>query len=325
MRSRTETVKTYREASPKPLEVGQRVECRSRILFFWSRTDTGVITSIHDGVALVLFGLPPGSWSWLRRVPLARLMSAGTIVDQRGVHLSDDCEGCRVYQRVILFLSIAIIGFGIALAASGCSLVTEGMLADKPPLDAGADVGAGELEHDGGDRGRDGEGADADAGAPRPDDAEDPTDSAPTAIAAVDVEALTFTEGIVCNPAAVIAHDGAAAGLGRSSSTTIDELDGQSVSACVQVRFERGDTLSVRIVARAAGEACGAACSLCGTGREADVFLDGEYAATIELGGAFLEHEIEAARELAFVTVCRTGQGAARDQVEVDSVDALRW
>lgn len=239
-----------------------------------------------------------------------------------------DHMGFKLSSMPILAPIVALLMF----LSAGCSLMTAGTAipADVGP-DAAAelDAGAGDADPDGGAAVDSSPAIDAppileDAGPDAAAELDAPP--APTWRGPTSADPLELSDGVVCNPSAVLVRDGVVAGVARNPGTAIDQIDGHPVSACVVAHFDRGGVLSIRVVARAAGDVCGESCSagFCGTGRELEVFADESYVGTVAVGGGLLEHVLPLERSIAIVTLCRGGHGAARDHLEIDSVEVLR-
>lgn len=139
-------------------------------------------------------------------------------------------------------------------------------------------------------------------------------------------------EADTCDHGNVTLTDDLVAGLDRTTDETL-ELDGQLVSACVGIDFQRRLPLdAVRIRAAATADACGRPCdgALCEQGRAMEVFHAVEPGTWSHLGRYPLtemleEHEIAlpAESESQLVLVCRGADGVGASDIVVDAIAAV--
>jgi hypothetical protein len=115
-----------------------------------------------------------------------------------------------------------------------------------------------------------------------------------------------------------------AAGLDCTGGGTV-LIDGMHVTSCIGADFGAVSDLDpVVIRMRTVANACGTACTMCGSAETALVFHGRErgiyeFAAEIALSPAFRDYPITLGLAARHVLVCRTGAGAFRDDVTVDS------
>jgi hypothetical protein len=135
------------------------------------------------------------------------------------------------------------------------------------------------------------------------------------------------TCGSVCNIARALVGDGVAAGLDCAGGGTV-QIDAVHVTSCIGADFGASVTLDplllrMRSVASACGTACGG--TNCGTGHTALVFFGQqrgiyEFAAEIPITPNFRDYSVTLGLAARYVLICRTGAGAFRDDVTVDSI-----
>jgi hypothetical protein len=140
--------------------------------------------------------------------------------------------------------------------------------------------------------------------------------------------------GIVCTPnGALVASDGVVAGLDSAAGGTIASVGGTTVSSCVALDFGAGVLLNDATARLASiGSACGVACAPgtgCGTYDRAALFFAAQpgtsawtFAGTAPITPALTDYRITipTGANARYIVVCRTGGGAARDDVVVDAV-----
>ncbi len=133
--------------------------------------------------------------------------------------------------------------------------------------------------------------------------------------------------GRVCDEDGVLAEGGGAAGLGYRTLDGFDVIDGQNVTACMQVNFETAIPRSLlQLRVRSAKTACGASC-VPGSCEDPSVkvFYSRDGRAFFSLGSLdvspdFSEHLLFVEPEARNFLVCRGREGSARKHVEVDAV-----
>jgi hypothetical protein len=134
------------------------------------------------------------------------------------------------------------------------------------------------------------------------------------------------TCGSVCNIDRARVPDGMFAGLECTGGGFV-LIDGESVTACIGGDFGAVmdlDPLFIRIAST--DNACGTPCTTrCETGRTALVFHGEErgslrFAAKIAVEPTAQDFRITLGRRSRFVVVCRSGSGAHRDDISVDSI-----
>jgi hypothetical protein len=121
------------------------------------------------------------------------------------------------------------------------------------------------------------------------------------------------------------ATDGVGAGLDHSGATAVF-IDNTDVTSCIAARFE-GTLASATVRMRAIADACGHPCdgTTCGTGRNASTFVGADVATLqsldyLTITGEFAPYPFTMRVDDRVVVVCRTTQGPARDDIEVDSI-----
>lgn len=141
--------------------------------------------------------------------------------------------------------------------------------------------------------------------------------------------------GIACNVnGALLAGDGVVAGLDFAAGGAFAIVGGANVSSCVGVDFGAGVLLNdatARLASSAS--ACGVACAPgttgCGTYDRAQLFFAAQpatsgwtFAGTAALTPKLTDYRIAipAGANARYIVVCRSGAGAARDDVVVDAV-----
>jgi hypothetical protein len=105
-------------------------------------------------------------------------------------------------------------------------------------------------------------------------------------------------------------------------------IDGQPVTSCIGADFGAAIILDpVVIRMRSVASACGTGCSgtFCGTGRTALVFYGQErgvyeFAQDIPITPTFRDYLVTLRLAARYLLVCRTGGGAFREDVSVDSI-----
>ena len=135
--------------------------------------------------------------------------------------------------------------------------------------------------------------------------------------------------GRVCDESAALMGDGDGVGLGYRTADGFDTIDGQNVTACLQVDFGQVQPIvDLRVVARAADATCGAQCSpgSCGTGSQFKAFrsVDGkafQFVAQRDVTTQWTHYYLPVQADLRFALICRSRIGSARPHVEIDFVD----
>ena len=142
--------------------------------------------------------------------------------------------------------------------------------------------------------------------------------------------AIYSNRGRVCEEAGGLTKGEGAVGLGYVTADGFDAIDGQNVTACIAVDFGYVTFVeNLRVVARGVNNACGAECNGegCGTGHQFKTFrsLNGEdftFIDQTDVTNQLASYPIPVGTAMRVALICRSRTGSARDQLEVDYVEA---
>lgn len=137
--------------------------------------------------------------------------------------------------------------------------------------------------------------------------------------------------GTACNVENALAEDGAVAGVDRTYTGRVPEIDGEAVNGCLGVELAE-ETRLAKVVVRmaAANDACGVSpCEPnpegCGTGRDTSIFVGTsreslEVLAAVPITSELQTYTLDVNQSVKVVVVCRNAWGDKRDDVVVDAI-----